>query len=121
MLIDIAVALAIFILGIALTVRRFGGPDYPALMLGAVLTPALAIIAVFCVFYLAFRRKTLMDPCPDGLEEAEKIVEIRRQQMFGGQLRPPSITASWRRAYQLQLQMETQRVQSFARRYLVIQ
>lgn len=124
MLIDVAVGLAIFILGIALTVRKYGkygGSDYPILVLSAVLTPVLAIIAVFYVFYFAIRGKRVMDPCPEGLEEAEKIVEIHRQQMFGGPLRSPSIAASWRRAYQLELQRETQHVQSVARRYLVIQ
>ena len=119
-LIDIAVGLAIFILGIALTVRRFGGQDYPVLILSAVLTPALAVVAMFCVIYLAIRGKPAVDPCPDGLEEAEKIVEIQRQQMFGGPAREPSISASWKRAYQLRLQRETRRVQTMARRYLVM-
>ena len=119
-LIDVAVGLAIFILGIALTIRRFGGQDYPILVFSAILTPVLAVVAVFCVIYLAIRGKGMIDPCPEGLEEAEKIVEIHRQQMFGGPLRQPSIAVSWRRAYQLQLQRETKRVQSVARRYLVM-
>ena len=119
-LVDVAVGVAIFILGIALTIRRFGGRDYLILSLCAVLTPFLAVVAFFSLLYLTLRGQQLVDPCPEGLEEAERIVEDQRQRMFGGPAREPFIAASWRRAYQLQLQKETRQVQSVARRYLVI-
>jgi hypothetical protein len=120
MLIDIAVGVTIFILGIALTIRRFGDQDYPVVILSAIVTPILAVIAMFYVIFLAIRGKNTLDPCPDGLEEAEKIVEIQRQQLFGGPARAPSISASWKQAYEMQLQAETRRVQKVARRYLAI-
>jgi hypothetical protein len=119
--VDVAVGAVIFILGIALSLRKFSGQDYIVLVLSAVLTPILAVFAVFFVLFAAIRGESSLDPCPDGLEEAERIVESQRQQMFGGPLRPPSISASWKRAYQLQLQKETRQVQTVARRFLVIQ
>ena len=118
MLIDFAVGIAIFVLGIALTVRRFARQDYLVITVSAVLTPVLALIAVFCVLYLAIRGRLSLDPCPDGFEEAEKIVEIHRQQLYGGALRPPALAASWKQAYERELQRETGRVQRVARRYL---
>ena len=119
-LVDVAVGAAIFIFGIALTIRRFGGSDYPIIIVCAVLTPILAVVAVFSLLYSAIRGNgETIDPCPEGLEEAERIVETQRQRMFGGPVREPFIAASWKRAYQIQLQKETRQVQSVARRYLV--
>lgn len=116
---DFAVGLAIFILGVAFTIRKFGGKDYPVLIICSVLTPVLALVAVISLVYSALRGRPIMDPCPEGLEEAERIVETQRQRMFGGPSREPYIAASWKRAYQLRLQKETRQVQSVARRYFV--
>jgi hypothetical protein len=118
--IDIAVGFAIFALGIALTLRRFAKGEFLVLTLSALLTPVLALAAVVYVIYLiATTGNSQIGPCPLGFEEAEKIVERRRQQMFGGPLREPSMANSWRLAYQMELQRETDRVQKVARRYLV--
>jgi hypothetical protein len=84
----------------------------------ALATPIIAVVAVFYVVYARIVGKKVMTPCPLGLEEAERIVEQRRAQMFGGPVREPSMAASWRLAYQYELERETDRVQKMARRYL---
>ena len=118
--VNIAVGVTIFVLGIALTVRRFGSRDRVAFTVVAVLTPAVALFAMFRLAYLFLCNRVELDPCPQGLEEAEKIVEIQRQQMFGGALRESSFTASWQKAYERELQKETERVQRVAQRYFAV-
>jgi hypothetical protein len=41
-----------------------------------------------------------------------------RQMLFGGPLREPSFTASWKRTYERHLQKDTRKVQQIAERYL---
>jgi len=117
--IDVIVGCVIFVLGIALTLRRFARQDYLVLTIAAIATPFIAVFAVFYVIYAMVARKKIIEPCPMGFEEAEKIVERRRQQMFGGALREPSMARDWRLAYQFELQRETDCVQKVARRYLI--
>jgi hypothetical protein len=119
-LIDIAVGATIFALGIALTIRRYCSRDRLALTVVAVLMPLVAIIAVVRVAYLAATNNLRLKPCPEGFEEAERLVERRRQEMFGGKLRDTAMTASWQLAYERELQSETERVQRVALRYLAI-
>jgi len=119
-LIDVAVGCCIFVLGLAVTIRKYGKNDRVAFTAVAVLTPLVAIFAVFRLLYLAAQNRVELDPCPPGLEEAEKIVALQRQQMFGGPLREPTFTASWQKAYERELQKETERVQRVAHKYLAL-
>lgn len=119
-LIDMAVGATIFALGIGLTIRRYCGRDRLALTIVALLTPFVAIVAIFRVAYLAATSNLHLKPCPQGFEEAERLVERRRQEMFGGKLRDPAMTASWQLAYEYELQSETERVQRVALKYLAI-
>jgi hypothetical protein len=119
LLIDIIVGFVIFVLGIAVALRRFAKQDYVVLTVCATLTPLLAVIAVFYVLYSAIIRKSTLDPCPAGLEEAERIVEARRQKLYGGPPHKLSIARDWRRAYAIELQRESDQVQRVARRYLI--
>jgi hypothetical protein len=119
-LIDMAVGATIFALGIGLTIRRYCDRDRAALTIVAVLTPLVAVIAVFRVAYLAATNNLRPRPCPEGFEEAERLVERRRQEMFGGKLREPAMTASWQLAYEYELQSETERVKRVALKYFAV-
>lgn len=119
--IDVMVAAAIFCIGLAVTIRKFAGADSLPTIIAAVLTPVLAPISLIWVIVMGLAGKLEVDPCPIGLEEAERAVEIERQKMFGGPLREPTISVSWRLAYQRQLERETEIVRDVARRYLVLQ
>jgi hypothetical protein len=118
-LIDLLVVLAIFAIGMALTVRRFAYRNRMALAVVAILSPAVVIIALIQTIFLVFSlKRPSVEPCPEGLEMAERLVEQHRQILFGGPLREPSFTAYWKRAYELHLQKDTQKVQQIAERYL---
>jgi hypothetical protein len=117
-LIDIAVGLVIFVVGLGLTVHKFGTQNRVAFTIAAVLTPVVAVFAIFQVVYLVVTGRTKVDPCPSGLDEAERLVEAHRHRMFGGDAREPSLANSWRRIYALELQKDSERVQRVANRYL---
>ena len=117
---SIAVGFAIFALGIALAVRKFGSQNRIAFMAVAIVTPFVAVFAVFRVITLAISGKASVEPCPMGLAEAESMVEHQRQQMFGGLLRTPSLTRTWQRAYERELRKDTGRVKDFAQRHFAV-
>ncbi len=118
--IDIAVGASIFVFGIGYTIRKFATQDRLAFTVVAILTPLAAVVAVFRLFYLICRGKAQCGPLPARLEEAEIIVEQQRQQMFGGEVRKPAFTRSWQRAYERELEMDTERLQKVARRFLAV-
>jgi hypothetical protein len=119
-LIDALVGIVIFVVGISLTVRKFGNHNRVAFAVVAILSPFVSLFAVFRVAYLALRGGLAVGECPPGLEEAERIVERQRQHMFGGPLREPSFTKSWRTAYERELQKDTELVQEVANKYLIV-
>jgi hypothetical protein len=118
--IDITVGAVIFAGGLTLTIRRFGTQNRLAYAIVAILTPLIAVVAVLRVFYLSAKGQVKMEPCPVGLERAEMLVERERQAMFGGPLRQPLFTASWKIAYERELEKDTERVQRIAQRYLSV-
>jgi hypothetical protein len=117
--IDIIVAILLFISGIAWTVGHYGKRDRVAFTIVAILSPALAVFALFRLLFLVVTRKVTVGPCPPGLTEAERMVEQERQRMFGGELRQPSFGLRWQRAYELELQREAEGVQRVATRVLM--
>ncbi len=120
MLVDTAVVLILFGFGIGWTVFRYGKRDRLVFAVVAILSPAIAIFAAVIVFFkLAAGRAPQIGPCPDGLEEAEFMVEEQRQKMFGGDLRPPMYSKSWQRAYELELQRDAAKVQRIAQRVFI--
>lgn len=120
LLINITVGAVLFVGGISLTIKRYGTHDRLAFTVVAILSPIVAVFAVFRLLYLASRRQLKVDPCPPGLEDAERIVERERQRRFGGPLREPSLAKSWTTAYERELQKETDRVREVAQKYLVL-
>lgn len=116
-LIDIAVLLILFGFGIGWTVYRYGKRDRLAFAVVAVVSPVITVFALIVVLLrLCTGQKLQVKPCPDGLQDAERLVEEERQRMFGGELREPMYAKSWHRAYEAELQREAARVQRFAQR-----
>lgn len=118
-LIDIAVIVVLFVSGMTWTVIRYGTKDRLAFTVVAVLSPVLAVFSVFSLIFLVITGKVKVGPCPVGLSEAEHLVEVERQRMFGGELREPSFALNWQRAYELELQREAESVQRIANRVFV--
>jgi hypothetical protein len=119
--IDFFVVAVIFCLGISVMVSKYAGSDHIPTTIAAIMIPVLIPIAIVWVLWNILSGKAIVDPCPAGLEEAERAVEIERQKMFGGPMREPFISISWKYAYQRQLEKETERVRAMARKYLVFQ
>ena len=116
-LIDLTVGFVLFGFGLGWTVFRYASRNRLAMAIAAVLSPLIAVIAVvFVLFNLVTGRELHIGPCPDGLPEAERLVEEERRKLFGGELREPSYSRSWQRAYELELQRELAGVQRIAQR-----
>jgi hypothetical protein len=118
-LIDFAVIFVLFAAGMSWTVIRYGRGDRLAFTVVAVLSPILAVFSVFSLIFLVMAGKVKIGPCPAGLSEAEHMVEVERQRMFGGELREPSFALRWQRAYEIELQREAESVQRIANRVFV--
>jgi hypothetical protein len=117
--IEIVVIYGLFVLGIAMLIGNFGVKDrFPQTVVASVL-PILLVCSVFeSAFLLVTRPAPRVRPCPDGLDEAEAIIEKHRQEMFGGELRPTRVAPEWARLYALTLEREVNQVQRLARREL---
>ena len=118
-LVDIAVGLILFAVGMGWTVFRYGKRDRLAFTVVAVLSPAIAVFSVFSLIYRSIFGEIEIEPCPPRLAEAERLVEAERQRMFGGELREPTFAIRWQRAYEMELQREAEKVQRVAERVFV--
>jgi|SRR6185437_3518695 len=112
--IDVIVTFLLFAIGVAWTVFRYSTHDRLVFAAVAILSPVLAILSLLMLFVDALRGKIEVGPCPAGLSEAERMVEQERQRMFGGPLREPAFSLRWKRAYEMELQREAERVQRVA-------
>ncbi len=116
-LIDLLVGFVLFGFGLGWTVFRYASRNRLAMAVAAILSPLIAVIAVvFVLFNLVARRELHIGPCPEGLPEAERLVEEERQKLFGGEAREPSYSRTWQRAYEAELQRELTQVQRIAQR-----
>jgi hypothetical protein len=116
--VEAIVVVVLFVIGMASTVRRYASHDRTAFAIVAILSPILMVFATFRTMYLILTGNLSVTPCPPGLEEAELLVEQERQKMFGGEARTPTFSASWKLAYDSELQRDADRVQRMAVRYL---
>lgn len=114
LLVDTVVIAVLFTLGVGWTVARYAQRDRLAFTVVAVLSPIIAVCSVFSLIYLLIAGKVKIEPCPAGLSDAEHLVEVERQRLFGGDLREPSLSRNWQRAYEAELQREAERVQRVA-------
>ena len=118
--IDIAVLAVLFTTGIAWTVTRYGekGERF-AFAVVAVLSPLIILTSLVRFPFLVMKGSLKVGPCPVGLPEAERMVAEERQRMFGGELREPTLSRDWQRAYQLELQRQVEGVERIAQRVFV--
>lgn len=101
----IIVTLALFTVGISWTVFRYSRRERVAFMVIAIISPVLMVVSAFMLLVDVLRGNLPeVGPCPVGLTEAERLVEEERQRMFGGQLREPTFSLRWQRAYEAELQ-----------------
>lgn len=119
-LIDTIVGIVLFSVGMGWTVFRYAARDKVAFALIAILSPFIVVISAVRLLYLLIRMKRpQVGPCPEGLTEAERLVEEQRQRMFGGELREPTFARSWQRAYELELQLEASKIKRGVQKVLV--
>ena len=116
---DIIVVLILFAVGMVWTAVRYGKRDRLAFAVVAVLSPFIVVAALFSVIFQVIRGKADVGPCPPGLAEAERLVEVERQRMFGGELRRSTFSLRWQRTYELELQREAESVKRIAQRVFV--
>ncbi len=74
--------------------------------------PFMLLFAVFAVF---FRATLAIKPCPEGLEEAEAVVERQRLLMFPGKAIQPSIAKAWRRHYAMSVGLQARKMRNLSR------
>ena len=68
------------------------------------------IVVVLAVVHAIFRGRELkIGPCPHGLEEAEALIERKRQVMFNRGPVEPTIAKTWRRRYAMSLELQAQK------------
>lgn len=117
--IELASVYVIYLFGTSLLIWRYGTRDRGPSIVVAGVAPMLFMAAIAKMFVLAlFRRSPTIHPCPDGLKDAELMVERKRQQMFGGEPLEPHFASDWARLYEKTLEEDAERVQAFARRVL---
>lgn len=119
--IEILTIYAVYVFGTAMLVWRFskrGTGRGPSIVVAAA-APALLVFVLFEIAFLTVvGRRPHIEPCPDGLGEAELIVERKRLQMFGGESIKPHFASDWARLYEKTVEQDAERVQAFARRVL---
>lgn len=118
LLIEVFALYFVYVFGTALLIWRYGTKDRGPSVIVVSVIPLIAIISFFHFLVIAiFRRAPLLSPCPDGLAEAELIIEKHRQHMFGGSTEP-HFASDWANLYATTVEQEAVRVQKFARKVL---
>jgi hypothetical protein len=119
--IEIFTVYAIYIFGTSLLIWRYSTKERGVSIIVAGVTPILLVVSLFDLLRVTlFRQSRHIRPCPTGLDEAELIVEKRRQQMFGGEALQPHFASDWTKLYQETIERETVRVQKIAHRMLTV-
>ncbi len=125
LVIEILTIYGIYFFGTSLLIWRYGRKERGVSIIVAGVMPTLVVVSVVVSLFEIFRVTVLRQsprirPYPDGLEEAELIVEKRRQQMFGGVALKPHFASDWKNFYQATIEREAERVQKFAHRMLTL-
>jgi hypothetical protein len=119
LVIEILAVYFVYVFGTSLLIWRYGTKDRGPSALVAAVLPFIVVVSFFQFLFMAlFRHAPLVTPCPDGLAEAELIVENHRQRMFGGRPVEPHFASDWANLYAMTVEQESVRVQKFARKVL---
>jgi hypothetical protein len=120
LLFEILAVYFIYACSTAFLVIRFGTKDPVPSVAVAWLAPAIIVASIISTINTIARMLAGLDlslkPCPEGLEEAEQIVETKRHAMFGGAMRKPHFAADWAKVYELAVELQAERVQRLARK-----
>jgi uncharacterized membrane protein YeiB len=118
LLAEILVAYGIYALATFLLIARQGKKDRLPSVIVAWVMPIVALLSfITTTIRLVLRRPMPMRPCPEGLEDAERLIAAKRQEMFGGPLKEPHVAAQWSQYYSLALELEAVRIQNLARKF----
>ncbi len=121
LLIEILTIYVVYLFGTALLIWRYGKKDRAPSIVVAGVAPILFVASFVELIFLAVIGKSRqISPCPDGLSDAELLVERQRQQMFGGSPIEPHFASDWSRLYAKTVEIEAERVQAFARRVFTL-
>lgn len=111
----------VYALSAAIVIWRYGKQDRIPFIVIAWLMPLLLVVSfLHFTLLLIFGNRPRIKPCPVGLEEAEKLVERNRREMFGGDPIEPHFATDWALLYRMTLEKEAQTVQTLARRVLAV-
>ena len=70
---------------------------------------------LFAPFHILFNAKNLeIKPCPPGLEEAEALVERKRQLIFNSPSIEPNIAKSWKRHYAMSVELQARQLRTIS-------
>jgi len=119
LLFEILAVYAIYACGTAFLVFRFGTKDRVPSVVVAWLAPVILVISFISAINRSLRILSgngTVKPCPQGLEEAEQIVENKRHSMFGGPTRKPHLAADWAKVYEFSMELQAARVERVARK-----
>jgi hypothetical protein len=117
--IELFTTYGVYLFGTSLLIWRYGSKDRGPAIIVAAVVPFLFVATFLKLTVLAMlRRSPAMGPCPEGLSDAEIVVERNRQRMFGGEPLKPTFASDWARLYEKTVEAEAERVQAFARRVL---
>ena len=120
--IELAMIYGLYVGGLSLLVWRYEARERGSSIVVISVMPILAVIAVFWTLFLVLFKRTslIIAPCPNGLAEAEEVVEKQRQKMFGGDPMKPHFATDWADLYAAALEQEAEHVHKFAGRILSI-
>jgi hypothetical protein len=118
-MIELLAMYGVYLFGTSLLIWRYGRNDRGPSIVVAAVAPVLLIAALAKMLALTLvGRLPRIEPCPQGLSDAEVLVERRRLEMFGGKAVEPHFASDWARLYEKAVEEEAERVQLFAKRVL---
>lgn len=110
-LLTIASVFVLYSFTVAILVMRGQKRDRFAAIAMGVTLPFVSLIAIV---HSLFSRRHDFPPCPAGLEEAEALIERKRQIMFNSSPIQPTIAKQWRRGYAVSVESQARQVREFS-------
>lgn len=84
---------------------------FPSIVIAGLFPVVIVLGLIHSLFTL---NHSNLHPCPEGLEEAEAVVEQRRQRMFQSKPIQPSIARSWKKRYAMSLELQAKQLRKLS-------